>query len=145
MKYNDYPILDEELINVLKTKYKNSVNTLNVNAESRELKDKLSELYVYLSAQQEALTGLKRLNKNLKIKFKTENHLKLLEDMGVNVSTIKINSNYKSCFFDYLKTEVEILKLLMAVLLIDGVNFNRCKFEQMLNEQLEIFSDVAYF
>ena len=145
MKYNDYPIPDEELINVLKTKYKNSVNTLNVNAESRELKDKLSELYVYLSAQQEALTGLKRLNKNLKIKFKTENHLKLLEDMGVNVSTIKINSNYKSCFFDYLKTEVEILKLLMAVLLIDGVNFNRCKFEQMLNEQLEIFSDVAYF
>ena len=145
MKYNDYPIPDEELINVLKTKYKNSVNTLNVNAESRELKDKLSELYVYLSAQNEALTGLKRLNKNLKIKFKTENHLKLLEDMGVNVSTIKINSNYKSCFFDYLKTEVEILKLLMAVLLIDGVNFNRCKFEQMLNEQLEIFSDVAYF
>ena len=145
MKYNDYPIPDEELINVFKTKYKNSVNTLNVNAESRELKDKLSELYVYLSAQNEALTGLKRLNKNLKIKFKTENHLKLLEDMGVNVSTIKINSNYKSCFFDYLKTEVEILKLLMAVLLIDGVNFNRCKFEQMLNEQLEIFSDVAYF
>jgi hypothetical protein len=145
MKYNDYPIPDEELVNVLKTKYKNSVNTLNVNAESQELKDKLSELYVYLSAQNEALTGLKRLNKNLKIKFKTENHLKLLEDMGVNVSTIKINSNYKSCFFDYLKTEVEILKLLMAVLLIDGVNFNRCKFEQMLNEQLEIFSDVAYF
>ena len=145
MKYNDYPIPDEELINVLKTKYKNSVNTLNVNAESQELKDKLSELYVYLSAQNEALTGLKRLNKNLKIKFKTENHLKLLEDMGVNVATIKINSNYKSCFFDYLKTEVEILKLLMVVLLIDGVNFNRCKFEQMLNEQLEIFSDVAYF
>ena len=145
MKYNDYPIPDEELINVLKTKYKNNVNVLNSNAQIQDLKNKLAELYVYLSAQCEAINSLKQTNKSLKIRYKTENHLKMLECMGVKVATIKINSNYKSCFSDYLKTEVEILKLLMAILLAGGVNLNRCKLEQILSEQLENFSDIVYF
>ena len=145
MKYNDYPIPDEELINVLKTKYKNNVNVLNSNAQIQDFKNKLAELYVYLSAQCEAINSLKQTNKSLKIRYKIEDHLKILERMGVNVATIKINSNYKSCFSDYLKTEVEILKLLMAILLAGGVNLNRCKLEQILSEQLENFSDIVYF
>ena len=146
MKYNDYPMLDDEIINVLQQEYGGAVKSLNLlTDESSSEKNKLSELYVYLTAQCEALCSLKRNNKHLNIRFKTEEHLKLLESMGIKCDTVKINSNFKSCFSDYLKTEVEILKLLMGLLLLNASNLDKVKLTKILYEQLEIFNDVAYF
>ena len=146
MKYNDYPLPTPELVNVLNQEYKSIVKVKSLNVCKvgvLEQKSKLTQLYIYLLEQQNCLNNLKKLNKNLELKFNIQNHLNILEGLGVEVLSVKTQNNLTTCFADFLKTEAEILKLLMFLILLDNLSFNKEKLTQILTEQLETFNAVV--
>lgn len=142
MKYNDYPLPDDKLINILKMEYA-KLNTKKVQKVCSmgvlEQKSKLSELYMYISAQTSYLNKLCAMNKNLTLKHNPEMHLKILSDMGIENFSVQKVEHGKSCFYDYLKCETEILKILIFLIFLDGLNFNKTKLTQILTEQVENF------
>lgn len=145
MVYNDYPIPEDKLINVLSSEYAKSFKAKTQMVGSvglLEQKSKLNELYVYINAQKQYLMQIQKQNKSFKLKYDVDNHLKLLDNMGVQSTTV-LNFNTKSCFVDYFKCEAEILKLLMFLLLLDNLNYNRAFLTQIMSEQLEIFSQIV--
>ncbi len=145
MFYNDYPIPTEKLINVLSKEYENR-NKVTASSVGRvgilEQKSKLNELYVYISAQKKYLTHIQKLSKNFSPCVNVDNHLKLLNTMGVECMSV-FNSNPKSCMADYFKCEAEILKLLTFLILLDNLNYNRAFLSQIMNEQLQVFSQIV--
>lgn len=147
MKYNDYPLIEEDLVKVLNVEY---ANTFKVKDQQMckvgllEQKSKLNDLYTYISAQKENLIRLMRSEKRFVPKYDIDNHLKLLNSMGV-MGVGKLNYSSRSCFGDYLKCEVEILKLLMYLILLDNLNYNKIFLTQILDEQLDIFAQIVSF
>lgn len=145
MMYNDYPIPTEKLVNVLEVQYANmlKVKTQTVGRVGLlEQKSKLNELYVYINAQKMYLQQLEKQNKNFKLKYSVDNHLKMLSSMGVE-NTFALNVGAKSCLADYFKCEAEILKLLFFLVVLDNLNYNRTFLTQIMNEQLEIFTQIV--
>lgn len=147
MKYNDYPLPDEQLINVLSQEYEkskqNSVKTCNVGVF--EQNSKLSELYVYINVQTFCLEQLLKLNKNLVVKYDTSKHLEILKDMGVEICNVQKFNNSKNYFKDYLRCEAEIFKILTLLLFLENIKFERKKLCQIFIEQVENFNCVVNF
>lgn len=147
MKYNDYPVLEDKLINLLSAKYANAVKVESQSVGKvgfLEQKSKLNELYVYINAQKQYLQNLEKQNKKLKFKFDVDNHLKMLSAMGVE-SAFVLGVNTRSCLGDYFKCEAEILKLLFYLVVLDNLSYNRTFLTQIMNEQLEIFTQIVNF
>ena len=147
MEYNDYPLPNEQLITVLNREYLklNKAKTAEVNVAVLEQKGRLNELAVYLLLQQKQLKQLNKVNKNIKTTINTANHLKILESMGIASIDVLEEGNLKSCFIDFLKTEGEILKILMFLLLVKNLNYNRCQLEKIMFEQINMFNEVVNF
>ena len=143
MKYNDYPMPTEELLSVLSLEYKKQ-NKVGVLSEVSVLEQnaKLSELYVYISLQDQYLKHITKQNKNIDLKFRPEEHLKVLNEMGVNKSNVEKLTSLKTSFVDYLKCETEILKLLAFLIFLDNFNFNKPKLNKIFVEQIDIFYSV---
>ena len=147
MEYNDYPLPNEQLITVLNREYLklNKAKTAEVNVAVLEQKGRLNELAVYLLLQQKQLRQLNKVNKNIKTTINTANHLKILESMGIASIDVLEEGKRKSCFIDFLKTEGEILKILMFLLLVKNLNYNRCQLEKIMFEQINMFNEVVNF
>ena len=143
MKYNDYPMPNEQLLTVLSAEYKKQSKTKHIKVSVLEQNAKLSELYVFISLQSQYLKNIVKQNKNIELNFEPETHLKMLNDMGVNSKQIQKLTNLKSSFVDYLKCETEILKLLAFLIFLDNLNFNKPKLNQIFVEQIDIFYSVV--
>ena len=83
MKYDDYPIPTEKLINILNTQYSEQMSVKKqsvVELGSQEQKDKLNELFMYINAERNYLSSF--LNDD-NIYNVIDSQLKILSDMGV--------------------------------------------------------------
>lgn len=147
MEYNDYPLPNEQLIKVLKQEYEKTtpVKSANITVAVLEQKGRLAELAVNLLLQQKQLNLLSKLNKGIKVSVNPESHLKILKGMGVVGADILEVGNLKTCFADFLKTEGEILRILMFLLLVKNLNYNRLELEKIMLEQINIFNEVVNF
>ena len=144
MKYNDYPLPDEQLINVLNSEYaKHSsvVNTLSILEQNASL----SDLYYNIELCGCYLNKLKSLSaKNIDDAIKiTNGNLKLLSNFGIS-SAIKAEFNkklnQKTCFFEYLKCEMDVLKALMFLIFLDNLNYSKKELIKIANDRINIIN-----
>ena len=142
MKYNDYPMPDEKVMRVLSAEYekqKNNVCTLSVSEQNA----KLSELYFNLDLCNYYLEQLKMfgaVNIDGAIKTTKDNLNYFLAYKIDSKSQIAGNKklNQKTCFFEYLKCEMEVLKTLMFLLLLDNVSLNKKELLSIANSRINI-------
>lgn len=144
MKYNDYPLMGENLVRVLSEEYANSFKVgtqQSCKVSVQEQKSKLNELYTYIYAQNQNVIRLKKENRNFNPKFDMQNHLNMLCDMGADCVG-DMGHGRKHCLNDYYRCEVEIFKVLMFLLLLDNLNYNKASLSQILNEQMGVFEQI---
>ena len=141
MKYNDYPIPSEKLINVLNKEYskQNSVCSLSYGEQQASL----TELYYNLELCEQYLLSLKRFGaKQADGAIETtNNNLKTLNGLGITPA-IKAEINkpkaIKSCFFDYLKCEMEVIKILIYLIMLDNLNYSKKELKNIAFDRINI-------
>lgn len=142
MKYDDYPIPTEKLINVLNTQYSEQMSVKKqsvVELGSQEQKDKLNELFMYINAERNYLSSF--LNDD-NIYNVIDSQLKILSDMGVK-GTIKSCQKINTAFWEYLKCEGEILKILLFLIFMDNLNYSKSCLNQILIQQIDVYNYVV--
>lgn len=142
MKYNDYPLMDDQLINILSTEYAKQnvvINTLSVSEQNASL----SDLYYNIELCGCYLNKLKAMGaKNIDDAINVTNgNLSTLASLGIT-STIKAEFNrklnQKTCFFEYLKIEMDVLKALMFLLFLDNLNYSKKELIKIANDRVNI-------
>lgn len=142
MKYNDYPLVDEELINILSTEYAKQnvvINSLSVSEQNASL----SDLYYNIELCGCYLNKLKAMGaKNIDSAIDVTNkNLAALSGLGVT-STIKVEFNkklnQKTCFFEYLKCEMDVLKALMFLIFLDNLNYSKKELIKIANDRVNV-------
>lgn len=142
MKYNDYPLVNEELINILSTEYAKQnvvINSLSVSEQNASL----SDLYYNIELCGCYLNKLKAMGaKNIDSAIDVTNkNLATLSGLGVT-STIKVEFNkklnQKTCFFEYLKCEMDVLKALMFLIFLDNLNYSKKELIKIANDRVNV-------
>lgn len=140
MKYVDYPIPNNELIETLSKAYcSNNVCALSNLEEQAQL----NELRYKIELSNKFLEKFKRMGakETQQIFDVNKNHLSTLASLGANKNT-KIESsdlgNNKTCFLHYLKCEIEILKALMFLIFLDNLQCNKQQLVNMANERMNV-------
>lgn len=142
MKYDDYPIPTEKLINILNTQYSEQMSVKKqsvVELGSQEQKNKLNELFMYINAERNYLSSF--LNDD-NIYNVIDSQLKILSDMGVK-GTIKSCQKTNTAFWEYLKCEGEILKILLFLIFMDNLNYSKSCLNQILIQQIDVYNYVV--
>ncbi len=142
MKYNDYPLMDEKLINILNAEYAKQnyvINTLSVSEQNASLSDLYYNIELcgcYLNKLK--AMGAKNVDSAIDI---TNSNLNSLCGLGVT-STIKAEFNKKlnqrTCFFEYLKCEMDVLKALMFLIFLDNLNYSKKELIKIANDRINI-------
>lgn len=146
MKYNDYPLPNDQLISVLSKQYALNSKIKNqqiISVKHIEQEEKLNKLYVYISLQKQSINKLEKQNKNFNIDDKLNDHLQILADMGAKSARVLCGASLNSSMFNYLKCQAEILKILVFLIMLDNLSFNRASLAKILTEQTECFNIIV--
>ncbi len=143
MKYNDYPLPDDKVIEMLSEQYKKEqkVCLLSYN----EQKEMLNDVYYNIDLCNSYLNILKRYGaKSVEAAIKdTLCNLDELSKLGI-VPAVKPQVNKKlnqqTCFFEYLKCEMAVLKTLLYLIFLDNLSFNKQALISIANTRIAIAS-----
>lgn len=142
MKYNDYPLPTEQLTKVLSYEYAkqgSGIATLSYSEQNASL----SDLYYNIELCGCYLEKLKLFGaKGAKEAIETTlSNLNLLASIGIKPAIkAEFNKklNQKTCFFEYLKCEMDVLKALMFLLFLDNPSFSKKELIKIANDRINI-------